>query len=217
MTFMDAHHIQMQLLSFPMPLNAETARRFNDYATSVVAIHPDRFGMLATSPWATRTRTRHSAKSTGPPTGDPSFEPVFAALSQRQATAFIHPVNPRRIRPGQLRPSRPADRVPDGHGTHRGRRHLGGCHRTPPRDMNLVLAHAASCPYWHHASLTSHPWTGCPTRPEGSPTTSSGNSWAGSTARPRSPAPDSTMKPLLEMTDPSHIIFGTDYPAAAPV
>jgi hypothetical protein len=27
---------------------------------------------------------------------------------------------------------------------------------------------------------------------------------------------DSTMKPLLEMTDPSHIIFGTGYPAAAP-
>jgi len=26
--------------------------------------------------------------------GDPSFEPVFAALNQRQAGVFIHPVNP---------------------------------------------------------------------------------------------------------------------------
>jgi hypothetical protein len=24
------------------------------------------------------------------------------------------------------------------------------------------------------------------------------------------------MKPLLEMTEPSHVIFGTDYPAAGP-
>jgi predicted TIM-barrel fold metal-dependent hydrolase len=52
MTFMDAHHIQMQLLSFPMPLTAETARRFNDYAASVVATHPNRFGMLANIPLA---------------------------------------------------------------------------------------------------------------------------------------------------------------------
>jgi 6-methylsalicylate decarboxylase len=28
--------------------------------------------------------------------------------------------------------------------------------------------------------------------------------------------PDSTGQPLLEMTDPSHIVFGTDYPAAGP-
>src|SRR6266849_1559855 len=50
MEFMDAHHIQMQLLSFPMPLPADAARRFNDYAASVVATHPDRFGMLANIP-----------------------------------------------------------------------------------------------------------------------------------------------------------------------
>jgi hypothetical protein len=27
---------------------------------------------------------------------------------------------------------------------------------------------------------------------------------------------DSAVKPLLEMTDPSHIVFGTDYLAAGP-
>ena len=67
--FMDAHHIQMQLLSFPMQLPAETARRFNDYAASIVGKYPDRFGKCSpTSPWATRTPRRRSARSTGPRT-----------------------------------------------------------------------------------------------------------------------------------------------------
>ncbi len=112
MTFMDARHIQMQLLSFPMQLPAETARRYNDFAAAVVAAHPDRFGMLANIPLgdpdpeaALREIDRAAGELNadgfalvtnyeGKYLGDPSFEPVFAALNQRQANVHIHPVNP---------------------------------------------------------------------------------------------------------------------------
>jgi predicted TIM-barrel fold metal-dependent hydrolase len=114
LTFMDAHHIQMQLLSFPMQLPAETARRFNDFAASIVAAHPDRFGLLANIPAgdpdvdvALREIDRATdelnadgfvmlTNYSGRYLGDPSFEPVFAALNRRRATALVHPVN----RPG---------------------------------------------------------------------------------------------------------------------
>jgi predicted TIM-barrel fold metal-dependent hydrolase len=110
--FMDAHRIQLQLLSFPMALPAETTRRFNDYAASVVADHPGRFGMLANIPLGDRDPDvalgeidRASGELNadgfvlvtnyaGRYLGDPAFEPVFAALDQRQATVFIHPENP---------------------------------------------------------------------------------------------------------------------------
>src|SRR5712692_1093791 len=112
MTFMDAHHIQMQLLSFPMALLAEVARRFNDYAASVVAAHPGRFGMLASIPLGDldpEAALREIARAAdelhadgfvlvtnygGTYLGDPAFEAAFAALDQRQATVFIHPENP---------------------------------------------------------------------------------------------------------------------------
>src|SRR5260370_27896485 len=95
-----------------MALPAEVARRFNDYAASVVATHPSRFGMLASiplgdpDPEAALPEIDRAADELnadgfvlvtnygGRYLGDPSFEPVFAALNQRQTTFFIHPENP---------------------------------------------------------------------------------------------------------------------------
>jgi 6-methylsalicylate decarboxylase len=234
MSFMDAHHIQMQLLSFPMPLTAETARRFNDYAASVVATHPDRFGMLANIPLgdpypevALREIDRAADELNtdgfllvtnygGKYLGDPSFEPVFAALNQRQATAFIHPVNPAGFdllscgRPGPLieYPMDTARTMVDA-------LWAGVTSRHP--DMTLVLAHAGGVlPVLAPRILDLAPLDWVPDPAGGITDDQLREQLSRLYCDTAIAGTDSAIKPLLEMTDPSHIIFGTDYPAAGP-
>jgi predicted TIM-barrel fold metal-dependent hydrolase len=234
MTFMDAHHIQMQLLSFPMPLPAETARRFNDYAASVVASHPGRFGMLASIPLgdpdpdvALREIDRATGELNadgfvlvtnygGKYLGNPSFGPVFAALNQRQATVFIHPENPPNFdlvscgRPGPLIefPMDTARTVVDLIWAGVMSRHPG---------VNLVLAHAGGVlPVLAPRILDLAPLDWVPD-PAGGITYDEVREQLsrlyGDTAIA---GRDSALKPLLEMTSPSHVVFGTDYPPAGP-
>jgi predicted TIM-barrel fold metal-dependent hydrolase len=234
MTFMDAHRIQMQLLSFPMQLPAETARRFNDFAASVVATHPDRFGMLANIPLgdpdpdaAVREIDRAADELNadgfvlvtnygGRYLGDPSFEPVFAALNQRQASAFIHPVNPAGFdlvscgRPGPLieYPIDTARTVVDAIWA-------GVMSRHP--DVNLVLAHAGGVlPVLAPRILDLAPMEWVPDPAEGITYDEVREQLSRLYCDTAIAGTDSALKPLLEMTDRNHIVFGTDYPAAGP-
>jgi predicted TIM-barrel fold metal-dependent hydrolase len=234
MTFMDAHHIQIQLLSFPMPLSGEAARRFNDYAASVVATHPDRFGMLANIPLgdpdpeaALREIDRAADELTadgfvlvtnyaGKYLGDPSFEPVFAALNQRRASALIHPVNPAGFdlvscgRPGPLieYPMDTARTVVDAIWA-------GVLSRHP--DVNLVLAHAGGVlPVLAPRVLDLGPMEWVPDPAGGITYDEVREQLSRLYCDTAIAGRDSALKPLLEMTDRDHVVFGTDYPAAGP-
>jgi predicted TIM-barrel fold metal-dependent hydrolase len=234
MTFMDAHHIQMQLLSFPMPLPAETARRFNDFAASVVATYPDRFGMLANIPLgepdpdvALREIDRAAdqlnadgfvlvTNYSGKYLGDPSLEPAFSALNQRQATTFIHPVNPAGFdlvscgRPGPLieYPMDTARTVVDAIWA-------GVMSRHP--DLNLVLAHAGGVlPVLAPRILDLAPMEWVPDPADGITYDEVREQLSRLYCDTAIASTGSAVKPLLEMTDRDHIVFGTDYPAAGP-
>jgi predicted TIM-barrel fold metal-dependent hydrolase len=234
MKFMDAHHIQMQLLSFPMQLPAETARRYNDFAASVVAAHPDRFGMLANIPLGDpdhEVALREIDRATGELNadgfalvtnyegkylGDPSFEPVFAALNQRQASVHIHPVNPAGFdlvscgRPGPLieYPIDTARTVVD-------IIWAGVMSRRP--DLNLILAHAGGVlPVLAPRILDLAPEDWVPDPAGGITYDEVGKQLSQLYCDTAIAGTDSALKPLLEMTDRSHIVFGTDYPEPGP-
>jgi predicted TIM-barrel fold metal-dependent hydrolase len=234
MAFMDSHQIQLQLLSFPMPLPAPAARRFNDFAAAVVAAHPDRFGLLANIPLgdpdpdvALREIDRAAdelhadgflllTNYGGKYLGDPSFEAAFAALNGRRATAFVHPVNPAGFdlvscgRPGPLieYPMDTARTVVDAVWA-------GVLSRHP--DLNLVLAHAGGVlPMLAPRILDLAPLEWVPD-PAGGITYDEVRRQLGRLYCDTAIAgTDSAILPLLEMTGRSHIVFGTDYPAAGP-
>lgn len=108
--FMDRHDIATQMLSLPSHLSKEEARTINEYGAMVCKQYPGRFGLLAALPMddveATLSEiafafdqlnadgvimvTNYSASYLG----NARFEPVFAELSKRSATIFIHPINP---------------------------------------------------------------------------------------------------------------------------
>jgi predicted TIM-barrel fold metal-dependent hydrolase len=232
--FMDAQHIQMQLLSFPMQLPAETARRFNDFAASVVATYPDRFGMLANIPIggpdpevALREIDRAAdalnadgfvlvTNYAGRYLGDPSFEPVFAALDERRASVFVHPVNPAGFdlvscgRPGPLieYPMDTARTVVDAIWA-------GVMSRHP--DVNLILAHAGGVlPVLAQRVLDLAPMDWIPDPADGIGYDEVREQLSRLYCDTAIAGTDSALKPLLEMTGPDHIVFGTDYPAAGP-
>jgi predicted TIM-barrel fold metal-dependent hydrolase len=234
MTFMDAHHIQMQLLSFPMQLPAETASRYNDFAASVVAAYPDRFGMLANIPLGDpdpEVALREIDRATdelnadgfalvtnygGKYLGDPSFEPVFAALNQRRASVFIHPVNPAGFNlvscglPGPLieYPMDTARTVVNAIWAGVLSRH---------REVNLILAHAGGVlPVLAPRILDLAPMGWVPDPAEGITYDEVREQLSRLYCDTAIAGTDSAMKPLLEMTDCNHIVFGTDYPAAGP-
>src|SRR5580658_9369943 len=48
--FMDRHDIATQLLSLPMALSTDEARRINEYGATLVKQRPTRFGLLASLP-----------------------------------------------------------------------------------------------------------------------------------------------------------------------
>jgi predicted TIM-barrel fold metal-dependent hydrolase len=113
---MDRHNVATAILSgvtFPEPLNDGTqaaldlARRANEYAATLAAQHPGRFGLFAALPLADNDGSlaeieyafdtlnadgvtmQSSAARTWP--GDPSQMPVFEELNRRKTTVFLHP------------------------------------------------------------------------------------------------------------------------------
>jgi predicted TIM-barrel fold metal-dependent hydrolase len=232
MTFMDVHHIQMQLLSFPMPLPADTTRRYNDFAASVVAAYPDRFGMLANLPLgdpdpevALREIDRAADELNadgfalvtnygGKYLGDPSFEPIFAALNQRRASVFVHPVNPAGFDlvscglPGPLieYPMDTARTVVNA---------IWSGVMLGHSNVKLILAHAGGVlPVLAPRILELAPMEWVPNPVQGITYDEVREQLSRLYCDTAIAGTDSAVGPLLEMTDCNHIVFGTDYPAA---
>ncbi|HEX9527376.1 MAG TPA: amidohydrolase family protein, partial [Streptosporangiaceae bacterium] len=148
--------------------------------------------------------------------GDPSFEPVFAALNQRQASVHIHPVNPAGFdlvscgRPGPLieYPIDTARTVVD-------IIWAGVMSRHP--DLNLILAHAGGVlPVLAPRILDLAPEDWVPDPAEGVSYDEVGKQLSRLYCDTAIAGTDSALKPLLEMTDSGHIVFGTDYPEPGP-
>jgi 6-methylsalicylate decarboxylase len=108
--FMDRHDIATQLLSLPMALSKDEARRINEYGAALVKQRPTRFGLLASLPMddvaASLSEIAFAFDQLdadgvvmvtnygGNYLGNDKFEPVFAELNRRSATIFIHPIAP---------------------------------------------------------------------------------------------------------------------------
>jgi len=108
--FMDRHDIATQMLSLPSHLSKEEARKINEYGAMVGKQYPGRFGLLAALPMddveATLSEIAFALDQlnadgvimvtnySGNYLGNARFEPVFAELNKRSATIFIHPINP---------------------------------------------------------------------------------------------------------------------------
>ncbi|MFF0633836.1 amidohydrolase family protein [Nocardia sp. NPDC004151] len=113
--FMDYYGIQAQALSVSDPgvsfLSGrdaiDMARYCNTYAAGLFTVHPTRFGAFAVLPMpdlaASIAEAIHALDElrldgvillsayTGVYLGDPRFEPLMAALNQRNAYVFVHP------------------------------------------------------------------------------------------------------------------------------
>ncbi|WP_263855653.1 amidohydrolase family protein [Amycolatopsis eburnea] len=105
LAYMDRTGIRMQLLS-NIPMELEALRDSNDFGASVVADHPDRFGLLAALPTddpsaclaevgrADQLGADGFAVTSfykGTYLSDPLLEPVWAELNRRKAVVSAHP------------------------------------------------------------------------------------------------------------------------------
>ncbi len=115
LAFMDSHGIQTQMLSVSDPgvefvvaeRRLDLARVCNDYAASIRAEYPSRFGAFAVLPLSDPQAAFGEAvraldelqldgigllsSSGGRYLGDPTFEPLMAELDGRGAWVFVHP------------------------------------------------------------------------------------------------------------------------------
>jgi predicted TIM-barrel fold metal-dependent hydrolase len=228
--FMDEHGIDMQMLSFPMPLDAEKSRMFNEYGASVVRAYPGRFGLLACIPMGNPDRAvaeiDHALTQLGADgvilvsnygghyLGDPRFEPAFEALDKRGATVFIHPVTPAGFELTSCGLPGPLIEFPmDTARTVVNALWAGVFTRHP--NLRVVLAHAGGvlpilAP--RIADLAPADWV---------PNPAGGEDAAGITAQLRElycdtaiAATPASLDPLLQMIPRDHVVFGTDFPAA---
>jgi predicted TIM-barrel fold metal-dependent hydrolase len=110
LSFMDRHGIAIQMLSIPLPLLPAEARLSNEYGAKLAKLHPRRFGFLASLPMtdvdATRAEIDYAfdrlgadgvimlSNYAGMYLGNGKFDSLFAELNRRRATVFIHPTMP---------------------------------------------------------------------------------------------------------------------------
>jgi len=116
---LDRNNIEMAITSISAPAThfgddraaQELARRCNEYSAQLVRTHPSRFGTFATLPmpfvegaveeavYALDTLKAEglvllSSNNDGSYLGDPRFDPLMAALNERDAVVFVHPAIP---------------------------------------------------------------------------------------------------------------------------
>lgn len=227
--FMDTHGIRAQMLSHPNQLSISSARGFNDFGADVVADRPDRFGLLAnlplTEPRAALAEIDRAAEDLnadgfvlvtnydGRYLGDPLFDDVFAALNERAATVFLHPVEPAGFshlscgRPGPVIefPMDTARTVVDAI-------YARVFLRYP--QIKFIIAHAGGVlPVLAARVATTGmlPWVPNPNAvtPDEVRTQLAGLFYDTALA-----AHPNSLLPLLETTTTSHLVYGSDFPPA---
>jgi predicted TIM-barrel fold metal-dependent hydrolase len=228
--FMDRHDIATQLLSVPTPLAKNEAHSINQYGATLVKQHPARFGLLASLPMDDVEAAlselafafdQLSADGVvmvtnygGRYLGNARFEPVFAELNRRSATVFLHPTIPAGYecvacgRPGPV-----IEFTFDTCRTVTDMLYAGILNRY--NNVKFILAHAGGpLPTLASrlATIGTLPWVPHPPElTQASVRTQLGRLYfdtaiAGSAA---------SIGPVLELTEPDHIVFGTDFPPAS--
>jgi len=227
--FMDAHAIRAQLLSNPNQLTVDSARRFNDLGAQVVAERADRFGLLAnlplTEPRAALSEIDRAADDLnadgfvlitnydGHYLGDSLFEDVFAALNDRAATVFVHPVEPAGFshlscgRPGPVIefPMDTARTVVDAV-------YARVFLRYP--QIRFIIAHAGGVLPTLATRIATTGMLGWVPNPNDVTTDEIRSQLAGLYYDTALSAHANSLLPLLETTTASHIVYGSDYPPA---
>jgi 6-methylsalicylate decarboxylase len=227
--FMDRHGIATQMLSVPSALSPAVARAANTYCAQVVKQHPERFGLLASLPMtdidAALAEIEFAFETLGADgvvmmtnyaddyLGNPKFEKVFAALDHRHATVFIHPAAPAGYecvacgRPGPVIefPFDTCRAVTD-------MLYAGILDRFS--SISFILSHAGGAlPALSHriASLGTVSYVPHPPEMTRQTVLSQLGKLYFDTAIAGS---ISSLGPVLELTGPDHIVFGTDFPPA---
>lgn len=227
--FMDDYGIRAQLLSNPNQMSGDSARRFNDFGAAVVADRPDRFGLLAnlplTEPEVALSEIARAVDDLnadgfvlvtnfdGRYLGDPLFDEVFAALNDRAATVFVHPVEPAGFshlscgRPGPVIefPMDTARTVVDAV-------YARVFLRYP--NIRFIIAHAGGVlPVLATRISTTGmlPWV---PNPHGVTAEEVRAQLAGLYYDTALSAHPNSLLPLLETTTAAHIVYGSDYPPA---
>jgi predicted TIM-barrel fold metal-dependent hydrolase len=200
------------------------ARRVNEIQARLTADHPTRIGAFATLPvpdidgsldelaYAFDTLKMDGVvllASTGDTyLGDPSLDPLFAELDRRKAVAFVHPNIPSTSR--GLKLSVPAALIEFVFDTTRAAVNLifgGAMDRYP--NVKIILSHAGgTIPFLAGRLASSRVIPALAARTPGGAlsylkrfyydTAISGSS--------------TTLGSLRELVDPSHVLFGSDYP-----
>jgi predicted TIM-barrel fold metal-dependent hydrolase len=232
---MDRHGIATAITSFSAPgvyfgdraFARELARRCNDLSARVVSDHPKRFGAFGVIPlpdvdaalkeieYALDTLRFDGivllASIGDQYQGDAEFEPVYAELHRRKAVVFIHPNVP----PGYTAPqlTLPAPLIDFIFDTTRAVTNLlysGTLEKYP--DISFILSHAGGAvPYlaWRIALFSGiQPGLG-EKAPQGAITYLKRLYY--DTALSAVPY---ALRSLQELIDPSHVLFGSDFPFA---
>jgi predicted TIM-barrel fold metal-dependent hydrolase len=235
--FMDRHDVQIGILSlstpgvfFGDPTDARLrAREVNEFCAEVVAARPDRFGFFATltlpdvegavaeARYALDTLRADGvvllANNDGRYLGDPGFEPLLGFLHHRRAVVFIHPGD----LPGPAAPGVPAFAADFMLDTTRAAISLvlsGAMEKFS--GIKFVLAHAGGfVPYIAYrillTMLLDSDLALSALAALGDKKQSILRRFYYDVALSASPA---ALPSLLEVADPGHITYGTDYPFA---
>ncbi|MGW8202267.1 amidohydrolase family protein [Sphingomonas bisphenolicum] len=229
--FMDAHDIDVQMLSHPLAISAKEVREHNEYGASIVQERPDRFGLLAALPLhdvqASLEEIKHSfevlkadgialvTNYEGKYLGDARFDPIWEALEQRRATVFIHPCSPACFEcVGLGRPGPVLEFPLDTTRTAVDMLFAGVFDRFP--NINFILAHSggALATLAHRvATILEMPF--CP-NPRGLTTETALKALSTVYFECALASHNGALGPVVELAGTDKILFGTDYPAAPP-
>lgn len=207
--------------------SGELARQCNEFSARLVCDYPKRFGSFAVLPLpdvdAALRELEYAIDKLkldgivlltnvgGHYLGDPEFDELFAELNRRKAVVFIHPTNPPAGNLPELElPSSLVEFVFDTTRAVVNLIHSGTLERYP--DIRFILAHAGgTAPYlaWRISLFEFKPGMYRPDPQE--IIHSSFKCLYYDIALSASPH---TLSSLKQLADPSHILFGSDYPFA---
>lgn len=226
---MDKNEIAAAITSMPfvyledLPLSADFTRRCNDFAARIVSDYPKRFGSFAVLPLpdvdAALRELEHAIDKLkldgivlptnfrGYYLGAPEFDELFSELNRRKEVVFIHPIDPpEKCSPDLNLPTSLIEFVFDTTRAITNLIYSGTLDRCP--DIQFIVSHAGgTLPYlaWR-ISLLQYVKKKSP-----QVVINHLKCLYYDTAVSASPY---ALRSLQELVDPSHILFGSDYPFA---
>lgn len=236
--FMDRHEIATQILSVPWAFTGtdedpgfgtRTCRENNEDYAALIKEYPGRFGAFASVPADGPDEALAeieyaldvlgldgvllSSNAAGHYLGQPFYEPVLAEVARRRVPVFVHPAEcPHIDELGLGRPSSVVEFPFDTARTITNAIYTGVFRRHP--GLRLILAHCGGVLPTLGWRIGEHTRMGMgpedvKTDPDHVASVLRGLYYETALAGSRN-----SLLPTLEVTDPGHILFGTDWPAA---